>query len=170
MQNIQATASRHTRAIALAVLAGITVVSAGCSVMRGQSTVGAYVDDKAIATAVKAKLVADKTVDAAAVNVDSLNGTVSLSGFAKSEAEKNQASYIARNTGNVRDPDGGATRCPACGQIVIARDGYHILAYRLDATGTCSACGHALAGRFGPFTGAFGPRRVPVHIHRHADP
>ncbi len=103
MQNIQATASRHTRAIALAVLAGITVVSAGCSVMRGQSTVGAYVDDKAIATAVKAKLVADKTVDAAAVNVDSLNGTVSLSGFAKSEAEKNQASYIARNTGNVRE-------------------------------------------------------------------
>ncbi len=95
--------SRYARAIALATLAGITVVSAGCSVMRGQSTVGAYVDDKAIATSVKAKLVADKTVDAASVNVDSLNGTVSLSGFAKSSAEKNQAGYIARNTSGVRE-------------------------------------------------------------------
>ena len=95
--------SRHLRAVAFAVLAGVTLVSTGCAVSRGQSTVGAYIDDKAIATAVKAKLVADKTVDATAVNGDSLNGTVSLSGFAKSEAEKNQATYIARNTGNVRE-------------------------------------------------------------------
>ena len=103
MKTSPSTASRYARAIALATLAGITVVSAGCSVMRGQSTVGAYVDDKAIATSVKAKLVADKTVDAAAVNVDSLNGTVQLSGFAKSSAEKNQAGYIARNTSGVRE-------------------------------------------------------------------
>jgi len=94
--------SQHARALALAVLAGITLVSAGCSVMRGQETVGAYIDDKAIATSVKTKLIADKTVDAAAVNVDSLNGTVSLSGFAKSTVEKNQAEYIARNTNGVR--------------------------------------------------------------------
>ena len=40
---------------------------------------------------------------AASVNVDSLNGTVSLSGFAKSSAEKNQAGYIARNTSGVRE-------------------------------------------------------------------
>ncbi len=103
MTSIHSSASRHARAVTLAVLAGITLVSAGCSVMRGQSTVGAYVDDKAIVTSVKAKMIADKTVDAAAVNVDSLNGTVSLSGFAKSSTEKNQAGYIARNTSGVRE-------------------------------------------------------------------
>ncbi len=67
-------------------------------------------------------------------------------------------------TGNVHDRDGGATRCPSCGQSVIERDWYAILAYRLDAHGACQACGHAIAGRFGEFHGAFGPRRVPVHI------
>ncbi|MEN9425699.1 MAG: hypothetical protein RLZZ220_48, partial [Pseudomonadota bacterium] len=39
-----------------------------------------------------------------------------------------------------------------------------ILAYRLDARGACQACGHAIAGRYGEFHGAFGPRRVPVHV------
>ena len=73
-------------------------------------------------------------------------------------------------TGNVRDIEGASTRCPACGQTLIERDGYRILAYRLDAHGACTACGHVIAGHFGDFTGAFGPRRVPVHIHRHAGP
>ncbi|MBS0354092.1 MAG: AmmeMemoRadiSam system radical SAM enzyme [Proteobacteria bacterium] len=83
-----------------------------------------------------------------------------------------RARQIARNaglhyvyTGNVHDPEGGTTYCPGCGQAVIERDWYAILAYRLDAQGACTACGHRLAGRFGEFHGAFGPRRVPVHIH-----
>jgi osmotically-inducible protein OsmY len=71
--------------------------------MRGQEGVGAYVDDKVIATTVKAKLLEDKTVGGMSVNVDSLNGTVALSGFAKSSVEKAQAEYIARNTRGVRD-------------------------------------------------------------------
>ena len=71
--------------------------------VRGQETVGAYVDDVAITTAVKAKFVEDKTVDAGAIKVETLNGTVALSGFAKSNAEKSQAEYIARNTRGVRE-------------------------------------------------------------------
>ena len=67
-------------------------------------------------------------------------------------------------TGNVHDPEGGSTRCPACGQSVIERDWYAILAYRLDAHGACLACGHPIAGRFGEFNGAFGAHRVPVRI------
>jgi hypothetical protein len=66
-------------------------------------------------------------------------------------------------TGNVHDPEGGTTYCPGCGAAVIERDWYAILAYRLDARGACQACGHAIAGRYGEFHGAFGPRRVPVH-------
>jgi pyruvate formate lyase activating enzyme len=67
-------------------------------------------------------------------------------------------------TGNVHDTDGGSTHCPSCGQVVIERDWYNILAYRLDAKGACKTCGHPIAGRFEEFHGAFGPRRVPVHI------
>ena len=67
-------------------------------------------------------------------------------------------------TGNVHDPEGGTTWCPGCGAKAIERDWYAILAYRLDANGACQACGHTIAGRYGEFHGAFGPRRVPVHV------
>jgi osmotically-inducible protein OsmY len=94
---------KTTRALAFAVLAGATILgTVGCSVYRGQETVGSYVDDASITTAVKAKFVEDKTVDAAAIKVETLNGAVSLSGFAKSPQEKAQAEYIARNTKGVR--------------------------------------------------------------------
>jgi hyperosmotically inducible periplasmic protein len=93
---------KYARALAFAVLAGATIVSTGCSVIRGQEDAGAYVDDASITTAVKAKFVEDKTVDAGAIKVETLKGAVSLSGFAKSNAERAQAEYLARNTKGVR--------------------------------------------------------------------
>ena len=93
---------KYARAIAFAALAGITILSTGCAVVRGQETAGSYVDDAAITTAVKAKFVDDKVVAASSISVETLNGTVQLSGFAKSAAEKSQAESIARNTKNVR--------------------------------------------------------------------
>ncbi len=94
---------KYARAIAFAALAGITIVSTGCSVARNQQSVGSYVDDAAVTTSVKAKMAEDKTVAATSISVETLNGTVQLSGFAKTQAEKNQAEAIARNTKNVRD-------------------------------------------------------------------
>lgn len=93
---------KYARALAFAAMAGITVLSTGCAVVRGQSTTGAFVDDAAITTAVKAKMVEDKTVSASSINVETLNGTVQLSGFAKSTAEKSQAGAIASGTKNVK--------------------------------------------------------------------
>jgi hyperosmotically inducible protein len=88
--------------LAATMLAAATLASTGCAVVRGQESAGAYVDDTATTTAVKAKFVEDKTVDAGAIKVETLNGTVQLSGFAKSNAEKAQAEYLARNTKGVR--------------------------------------------------------------------
>ena len=95
---------KYARALAFAAVAGITIVTAtGCSVAREQQTVGSYVDDAGITTAVKAKMAEDKNVSATSISVETLNGTVQLSGFAKSQAEKNQAENIARNTKHVRE-------------------------------------------------------------------
>lgn len=85
-----------------AALAAATLAGTGCAVVRGQESAGTYVDDASTTTAVKAKFVEDKTVDAGAIKVETLNGTVQLSGFAKSNAEKAQAEYLARNTKGVR--------------------------------------------------------------------
>ena len=93
---------KYARALAFAMLAGATIVSTGCSVARDQQTVGSYMDDTGITTAVKAKMAEDKTVSATAISVETLNGTVQLSGFAKSQAEKDRAESIARDTKHVK--------------------------------------------------------------------
>ena len=93
---------KHARILALAIMTGLTLVSTGCTVMRGQESVGEYVDDKTITAAIKAKMIEDKSVDAAVINVNTLKGEVSLAGFAKSPNEKARAEMIARNTKGVR--------------------------------------------------------------------
>lgn len=75
---------------------------AGCAVMRGQETAGAYVDDAAITASVKAKYAKDPLVAATSIRVETLNSTVQLSGFAKSEAEKDRAVALAGDTKGVK--------------------------------------------------------------------
>jgi len=92
-----------TRNFILAAAAAIVLVTAsGCAVTRGQETVGAYVDDAAITTAVKARFVDNKDVDALSIKVETLNGTVMLSGFAKNVAEKNAAESVTRKVDGVK--------------------------------------------------------------------
>jgi len=65
------------RTTAAATLAALSLFAAsGCAVTRGQETVGAYVDDSAITTAVKSRYVENKDVDASSIRVETLNGTV----------------------------------------------------------------------------------------------
>jgi len=81
-------------------IAATTVV--GCAVTRDQSSVGEYVDDATITTQVKAKFAEDKTVSAMAISVETLRGTVQLSGFAKTAAERSQAEAIASRVKGVK--------------------------------------------------------------------
>ena len=74
----------------------------GCAVTRGQETVGAYVDDATITTQIKSRFVENKDVDASSIGVETLNGTVLLSGFAKSALEKGTAEGIARKVNGVK--------------------------------------------------------------------
>jgi len=83
-------------------IAALVFITAGCAVTRGQESVGAYVDDAAITTAVKAKMVEDKNVDASAIKVETLNGTVLLSGFAKNSLEKSSAESAAAGAKGVK--------------------------------------------------------------------
>ena len=97
---------KHARAVALAALMGATLATVGlitgCAVERGQESTGAYVDDTVITTEVKAKFANDPTVAATSISVETLKGTVQLSGFAKSAAEKSQAESIARGVKGVK--------------------------------------------------------------------
>jgi hyperosmotically inducible periplasmic protein len=85
-----------------AILATTVIAISGCAVTRGQETVGAYIDDTAITTSIKARFVDNRSVDASSIGVETLNGTVMLSGFAKNSTEKSTAETIARGVGGVR--------------------------------------------------------------------
>jgi hyperosmotically inducible periplasmic protein len=88
----------------LAAVAAVFVLAtaAGCAVTRGQESVGAYVDDTAITTAVKGRYVGNAEVDATSIRVETLNGTVMLSGFAKNSTEKASAESIAWKVNGVK--------------------------------------------------------------------
>jgi hypothetical protein len=40
------------------------------------------------------------------------------------------------------------THCPACGETVISRLGYHVQRYTLTPDGTCPACRATVPGRW----------------------
>lgn len=91
------------RVILAAVATAVTLVTvSGCAVSRGQETVGAYVDDAVITTAVKTRLLEDKDVAGTSISVETLNGTVMLSGFAKNVVEKSAAERLARGVKGVK--------------------------------------------------------------------
>jgi len=79
----------------------LMLVASGCAVSRGQETVGAYIDDAAITSTVKARLFEDKDVAGSSISVETLKGTVLLSGFAKNALERSKAESIARGVKGV---------------------------------------------------------------------
>jgi hyperosmotically inducible periplasmic protein len=89
-------------ALAAALSTAALIAASGCAVSRGQESVGAYIDDATITTQVKSRFVENKEVDAASIKVETLNGTVMLSGFAKSATERSAAEAIARNVNGVK--------------------------------------------------------------------
>jgi len=86
----------------VAMVAMVMLTTSGCAVTRGQQSVGEYIDDAAITTAVKARFVESKDVAASSISVETLNGTVMLSGFAKSASEKSTAESLARDVNGVK--------------------------------------------------------------------
>ena len=87
---------------AAAIAAAVMLTATGCAVSRGQQTVGAYVDDTGITTLVKTRMLEDKQVDGTSIKVETLNGTVMLSGFAKGPTERSTAEALTWKVSGVK--------------------------------------------------------------------
>ena len=96
------TALKFLTAAMVTVAALATLTVSGCAVVRGQETVGAYIDDATITTQIKGRFVENKAVDAISIHIETLNGTVLLSGFAKNLTERATAESIARGVNGVK--------------------------------------------------------------------
>jgi osmotically-inducible protein OsmY len=75
----------------------------GCAGSPTRESTGEYIDDSAITTKVKAKLVEDKAVSALDIHVETFKGVVQLSGFAKSNAVKRRAVELAQSVPGVKE-------------------------------------------------------------------
>lgn len=93
--------------LAVTVAAAALIMSSGCAVTRDQETAGAYIDDAKITTVLKTKYAESKATDGSAISVETLNGTVALSGFVKTQTEKQAAEAIAVGVKGVKSVKNG---------------------------------------------------------------
>jgi osmotically-inducible protein OsmY len=70
-----------------------------------QRSVGEVIDDALITTKVKASLAADPQVSALAIDVDTANGIVTLTGVVGSEQDRQRAIQLARGIEGVKQVD-----------------------------------------------------------------
>lgn len=87
---------------ALGLALGGAFVS-GCSSTSTRESTGEYIDSSALTAKVKSALISDETVRARDVEVETFRGTVQLSGFVDTEAQKERATAVARSVQGVRD-------------------------------------------------------------------
>lgn len=74
-----------------------------CAGSPTKESTGEFVDDSVITTRIKSALVADKTVSAFDVSVETFKGRVLLSGYVKSADERRRAEGIARSVAGVKE-------------------------------------------------------------------
>lgn len=92
-------------------LAGCWVVAAGAGGEAGyiaaqeDRTAGETIDDQAIVTSIKTKMLADQEVPGLDINVDSFKGKVTLRGVVKTQREAERAVELARSVSGVKSVD-----------------------------------------------------------------
>jgi hyperosmotically inducible periplasmic protein len=72
-------------------------------VRETKSTMGENIDDTVVTAKVKAALVGDPVTKARQIGVETLHGVVQLSGFVDTEAERAQATVVAKGVGGVHE-------------------------------------------------------------------
>ncbi|MFT3781971.1 MAG: BON domain-containing protein [Nibricoccus sp.] len=74
----------------------------GCAGSSTKQSTGEYIDDGAITTKVKAEMARDSQVSALDVHVQTFKGTVELSGFVDTAAQKSRAGELAKQVAGVQ--------------------------------------------------------------------
>ena len=92
---------RRASAVLLAVWMG-SAVMVGCSSTPTQPSAEQAVDDGVVTAKVKAALVADPVTKAHQINVETIKGTVQLSGFVETDEARSRALQLARDVDGVR--------------------------------------------------------------------
>ena len=87
----------------LALGGAMASLSSGCAGTPTSDSTGEYIDDSAITTKVKSKLIGDETVKAREIDVNTFKGVVQLSGFVDTPEQKSRAAELAASVPGVRN-------------------------------------------------------------------
>jgi hyperosmotically inducible periplasmic protein len=93
---------RSSRIVILLVCLALAAPLVACAAVEGRETAGQYVDDSTITTKVKAEIVKAQSLKGFQIGVETMQGTVQLSGFVDTRAQKDQAGAIAAGISGVR--------------------------------------------------------------------
>lgn len=97
-----------TSSLCMALCLGLTLTAGvigftGCAGDRYNRSTGEYIDDKALSARVSAALADNAEYKFSDVEVNVFRGTVQLSGFVNTAAQKGRAAEVARTVNGVRD-------------------------------------------------------------------
>lgn len=84
------------------IIAMAVLLMMSCTSMSFAGSTGEVIDDSVITTKVKSSFVADTTVSALDISVDTTKGVVSLTGVVNSERERQRAVQIAQEIDGVK--------------------------------------------------------------------
>jgi hyperosmotically inducible protein len=95
------------RSVAASLLVVGVLGASGCAMISErfgdkQSTAGQAMDDRTITSRVKERIEDDRSIDSGRLNIETLRGTVQLSGFVATAAERARAVQIARAVPEVK--------------------------------------------------------------------
>ncbi|MCX7143714.1 MAG: BON domain-containing protein [Proteobacteria bacterium] len=93
------TLKSRTSAVFIAIVMATVL---GCQANLPKESAGEYVDDAVITTKVKASIVDQPMLKAMEIHVETLKGTVRLSGYVASQAQIDKAGAVARGVPGVR--------------------------------------------------------------------
>ena len=80
----------------------LALMLSACAGSPQQASAGEQIDDTVVTSRVKSALLNDPAVSGIAVNVETYKGTVQLSGFVKTVAERNRAIHVSRTVPGVK--------------------------------------------------------------------
>ncbi|HHD73089.1 MAG TPA: BON domain-containing protein [Epsilonproteobacteria bacterium] len=90
------------KVISYMMVAIVVVMFQGCFAYSSQESAGDYVNSSIITANVKARLAGTAGLESLTLNVDTINGTTLLSGFAQNSEQKVLAGEVAETTKGVR--------------------------------------------------------------------
>lgn len=89
----------------LGVMTMAALLALSCTSIATAGSTGDFIDDSVITTKVKSSFVADSTVSALDISVETTQGVVNLTGIVNNEQERQRAIQIAQETDGVKKVD-----------------------------------------------------------------